>query len=186
MFLMRPVLFAVLLMLGGAEAEVRTELDWQSYPVQPEGAETLAQALDRSSPVRKRGLVYHATTQWQVQWRFWWQDSDRGCAIEGVQTEVSVQIQLPHWVAGADALHAEFEHYLSALTVHEQGHKDLAVVAGRSIDKALLELPPATDCATLERTANALGYQLLQRFRERENDYDRRTNHGQTQGAWLN
>ncbi|MFG1495557.1 DUF922 domain-containing protein [Saccharospirillum sp. HFRX-1] len=173
------------LMSTGAFADVQSELDWQHYPVRINEGETLAQALDRSSPIRSRGLVFHATTDWQVQWRFWWRRTSDGCVIERVRTEVEVQIQVPQLVAGTDAQQAEFADYLSALTQHEEGHQQLALAAGEAIDLALRQFPVADSCAALETDANALGQQLLQRFREREFDYDRRTNHGQTQGAWM-
>lgn len=178
-------LCALILLAAGALADVQNKLDWQHYPVRINEGETLTQALDRSSPIRQRGLVYHATTQWQVQWRFWWQDSSEGCVIERVHTEVEVQIQLPQLVAGTDAEQAEFADYLSALTRHEEGHQQLALAAGEAIDLALQRMPAANQCRALEADAKALGQQLLQRFREREYDYDRRTNHGQTQGAWM-
>lgn len=183
---MRGVGFLVLTLMSVAVlADVQSKLDWQHYPVRINQAETLAQALDRSSPIRSRGLVYHATTDWQVQWRFWWQNANEGCVIKRVRTEVSVQIQLPQLVAGTAAQQTEFADYLDALTLHEAGHQQLALDAAEAIDLALQQFPVAGSCAALETDANALGQQLLQRFREREYDYDRRTNHGQTQGAWM-
>jgi len=176
---------ALMLVATGALADVQNTLDWQHYPVRISEGETLAQALDRSSPIRQRGLVFHATTDWQVQWRFWWRDDSDGCVIEQVNTEVEVQIQLPELIAGTDAQRAEFADYLSALTEHEEGHQQLALAAGEAIDLALRRFPVAGTCDALETDANALGQQILQRFQEREFDYDRRTNHGQTQGAWM-
>ena len=178
-------LFLLALISLRALADVHRELDWQHYPVLLAEGETLAQALDRSSPIRSRGLVYHATTDWQVQWRFWWQNANDGCVIERVRTEVAVQIQLPELIAGTAAQETEFADYLDALTLHEEGHQQLALDAAEAIDLALQQLPAASHCTALEANANALGQQLLQRFREREYDYDRRTNHGQTQGAWM-
>ncbi|WP_146171201.1 DUF922 domain-containing Zn-dependent protease [Saccharospirillum sp. MSK14-1] len=166
-------------------AQVHTELDWQPYPVRLAEGETLAEALDRSSPIRQRALVYHATTDWQVQWRFWWQNSDHGCVIERVRTDVTVQIQLPELVDGTAAQQAEFSDYREALRVHEEGHQQFALEAGEAIDRALQQLPPASNCRALEVDANALGHHILERVREREFDYDRRTNHGETQGAWM-
>lgn len=174
-----------LLVTGAAVADVETEVHWQHYPVAIEPGESLAQALDRSSPIRQRGLVYHANTQWQLQWRFWWQRAEFGCAIERVRIDLEVQIQLPALVAGSDAAQPDFAGYLSALTEHERGHQQIALAAAEAVDSALRQLPVAKDCQRLEADANALAEQLLQDFREREYDYDRRTHHGQTQGAWI-
>lgn len=185
MFVRWVGLVVLLLLSTGTLADVQSELDWQRYPVRIKEGETLAQALDRSSPIRQRGLVYHATTDWQVQWRFWWRNASDGCVIERVRTEVEVQIQVPQLVAGTAAQQAEFADYLDALTQHEEGHQQLALAAGAAIDLGLRQFPVASSCGALETDANALGQQLLQRFREREYDYDRRTNHGQTQGAWM-
>ena len=40
-------------------------------------------------------------------------------------------------------------------------------------------------CAALEAEANAQAHRTLEEFRRRERDYDVRTTHGKTQGAWL-
>jgi hypothetical protein len=37
----------------------------------------------------------------------------------------------------------------------------------------------------LESTANGIGYQTLDEYKAIERQYDVSTNHGETQGAWL-
>lgn len=182
-----PALWFCLLALlaAPAVAELQTDLERRDYRVSLRQGESLAAALDRASPVRRRGLVYHGSTQWQVQWRFWWRQDASGCAIERVRTEVSVHMRLPRLSGANDQQRQRFELYLTALEAHEMGHYNLAVLAGKAVEQRLQALPAAADCAALETRANEAGHRLLEDFRAREADYDRRTNHGQSQGAWL-
>lgn len=185
MYLRRGWIIGLLMLAVCARAEVAVQLDQQHYPVSVSRGETLRHALDRSSPIEARGQVFYGRTQWQVQWRFWWRSTAQQCAIERTRVEVDVQMQLPFWRSGDADVRAEFDAFVAALEHHERGHQQLAVAAGRAIDDALLAMPPADHCARLETQANAMAQRLLDDYHAREYDYDFRTNHGETQGAWL-
>ncbi|WP_157954236.1 DUF922 domain-containing Zn-dependent protease [Saccharospirillum mangrovi] len=185
MFLRCGLVVVLLAWMMSARAEVSVQFEQQGYPVAVRTDETLRQALDRSSPIRQRGQVFYGQTLWQVHWQFWWQPTPQRCAIERTAIQVEVQMQLPEWTSGRADQRAEFDAFVAALERHERGHQQLAEAAGRAIDDALLAMPPADNCAQLEVQAKTLAQRVLDDYREREFDYDFRTNHGETQGAWL-
>jgi predicted secreted Zn-dependent protease len=75
--------------------------------------------------------------------------------------------------------------YSRALRDHEQGHYDIARRAASDIDQSLLAIPAMTDCKLLDTHANAKGHELLEKYNELSRQYDKDTQHGKTQGAWL-
>ena len=131
------------------------------------------------------GQQFHAYTKWHVDWKFWW-DRDHGaaCRITSVRTSLTALITLPKLVGGNSAQRLEFERYVLALKQHESGHYEIGKDAAHEIDREILSLS-ATDCSTLEKTANQKATRILERYKEKERTYDADTKHGKTQGAWL-
>jgi len=53
------------------------------------------------------------------------------------------------------------------------------------IEGEIFSMPEMETCAGLEAAANDLGTQTLSDYRTRERKYDVETDHGRSQGAWL-
>jgi len=167
-------------------AEVQQSLDYHDYPVKPSADESISEALYRSSPILEAGRVFHGYTRWRVEWRFWWRETaNRQCQIDRVSVEVQGDIQLPRLDGGTPAQRERFNRYRDALHQHELGHYGFGVRAGRDIENSLRNLPPEASCSELEKRANETGHDILRYYRELEDRYDRETEHGRTQGAWL-
>ena len=165
---------AFLLSAGGAHAAVEEENTQRPYVVRAQPGETLRAALHAATPISVEGQRFHGYTRWNVRWTFrWWREASGRCAITEVLTASQEQ-------------RAVFDRYVQALSHHEQGHVQIGRDAAQAIDQAIRQMPAASDCATLERDANALGHRLLQDHVAREKQYDQRTRHGATQGARLN
>lgn len=171
---------------GAAHAAVTEEHIQQPYPVRALPGETLRKALNAATPITVDGQRFHGYTRWNVRWTFrWWREPSGRCTITEVQTQLRTEVQLPQLRTATPAQHAVFDRYLPALSRHEQGHVQFGRDAAQAIDEGIARLPALEDCATLERTANALGHRLLREHTEREKAYDLRTSHGATQGARL-
>lgn len=78
-----------------------------------------------------------------------------------------------------------FRQYLAALRVHEEGHLAIGLEAAQAIDRAIAAMPEMPSCALLQGQANATAQRLLEAAKQKERDYDLRTGHGRSQGAWL-
>jgi len=168
-----------------ALAEVTESITEETYMADARNDNSLLAALNRASPIREGGRVFHGYTRWHIDWRYWWNASPSGCSITTVKTRVTVGMTLPALTHANDALTRRFDTYSRALRLHEQGHVSIAQKAARDIDAGIQRLPAMASCSQLEQAANRLGHARLEAARAEEQRYDRETGHGRTQGAWL-
>lgn len=180
-------MLAILLLLAGTNAPARAAetLDTEYYTAPIGRDESLLAALNRATPIRQGGQVFHGYTRWHVDWRFYWESDAGGCRIVRAETSLRGNIQLPRIAGGTPAQQTAFATYAAALREHELGHYRIGQQAAAAIRARLRGHPPQPDCATLERSANAAAHETLQEHVRREREYDARTGHGRTQGAWL-
>ena len=171
---------------ASAQAAVAEEHAERPYAVDAQPSDTLREALNAATPIRVGGQRFHGYTRWNVRWSFRWQSDTSGrCRITEVATRLRTEVQLPELRRATPQQRALFDPYLFALSRHEQGHVQFGREAARAIDQGIAQLPAERDCATLERQANALGHRLLREHAERDQQYDRDTRHGASQGARL-
>ena len=184
---MRYVLMLFLIALTNTvDAKVDTQLDYHYYTASADDDSTLLQILNNATPITQNNHRYHGYTKWYVKWRYRWHEQPNGrCKITSVNTSITGDIQLPK-LENANAEQQErFDRYIKALNEHELGHYNLGKEAGEKIDQYISELPEMPTCKILEKTANDFGYQTLDEYRAIEKQYDADTQHGKTQGAWL-
>lgn len=167
-------------------AEVHEQLRFKHYDALWQPSLTLLQMLDRATPIQRDGRRFHGYAAWELRWHFSWQPTADGrCRIGEVNTQLSAEITLPNLRGVPPAAAQPFENYLNALREHELGHFRIAQTAARRVDQGIRALPEMASCEALEQTANALGQRLSQQARQEELNYDRQTQFGRTQGAWL-
>ncbi|MDT9000780.1 DUF922 domain-containing protein [Paucibacter sp. APW11] len=182
----------LLLLLGSrpAEAALQSQIVEQPYPVPLQPGQRLLPALNAATPVREQGRIFHGRTRWHVRSGYRWQKetTDKGeqCRLAEVRVLLQAQIVLPE-LGGAPSAEqrADFDRYLAALRVHEQGHIAIVEAAAARIDEALQSLPPAPRCEELERQARRIRDLVLEQAGREGEDYDRQTGHGCSQGACL-
>lgn len=169
-----------------AAAEVLETYAQDSYRVAAPAGSSLKNSLNRATPIRQNGELFHAYTRWHIDWRFWWNRFDNGrCEITRTTTQLRLTVTLPELGDASTSLRDEFERYRERLQFHESGHVRLARETAQAIDRAIRDLPPQRNCSELEAAANAAAYRLLEAGNQRNRDYDRQTGHGRQQGAWL-
>jgi predicted secreted Zn-dependent protease len=110
-----------------------------------------------------------------------------GCRLKDVSVQVEVNIRLPRWTIKQGATkeaRAYWQKMIAGLTLHEKGHRDNAVGAGRELQRRLNGLE-GNDCKSLKREAERINERVMLRLRFREQLYDERTQHGIKQGSIL-
>ena len=173
-------------LVGVASAEVSQQLRYNYYSVMPRSGETLMSALSRSSDIRQGGNIFHGYTRWSVYWYYNTEETaNRHCRLDEVRVEIEGSITLPQLDGGTPSMRRRFNEYVAALHRHELGHFAFAQQAGEEIDRALQVTGEATGCRELKDQANDSAYRILNRYQQQEDAYDRETQHGRTQGAWL-
>ena len=170
-----------------ANADVIDKVVYSYYIVRAQPDQSIGNVLNKSSPFRHDGRVFHSQTKWDVNWHYhWFEKADGKCKMNQVSVEVNSKIILPTLVGASDEQQNRFNTYLKALQIHELGHVDFGKQAARDIDSGIIALPELANCKVLDAAANALGNQLLESYRQKEIQYDVETDHGRTQGASIN
>jgi predicted secreted Zn-dependent protease len=188
-FRARPtrLLIAVAAMMPGMSlAEVRDNLSYDYYSVNARPDRPLGAQLTEASPIREHGRKFHGHTKWNVRWRFDWdQFNDGFCRITGVSTTLQTVITLPKLTSASEQQSLRFDRYMQALREHELGHHRIGKEAAHAIDAALHEVRAARNCDALKSVAHAAARRTLDYFVDKNQQYDRETEHGRRQGASL-
>lgn len=159
-----------------------------TYNVHGTSIPELRAGLRRNGVRMNDGGTYDALTSWDVRWEY---DYDRvagNCSVDDFRAVVDVTIRYPRWVSDDNTpapLTDAWDAYLHGLIRHEQGHRDIAVAAADGLIRAATALTPASTCADLDRTVEALGRSFMDRLRLDQQAYDAETGHGAMQGAVL-
>lgn len=129
---------------------------------------------------------YDARTDWSVRWSYHHAVMGEGCRVDTPTARVEVTMIYPQWdppTATPQALVLEWQRYLAALQLHENGHRDNAIAAGRDVLRVLNGLPTYGSCQALDRAADAATQGVIRHHNQQDLDYDRLTDHGYSQGA---
>lgn len=177
--------WACLCLSCAAHAEVRSELEYQAYQVVAIRGKSLYQVLEAVSPIRENGHAYLGHTSRDTRWSLHWHDSGGTCRLDSIHVSLHVTITLPQLEGVDPDRQAEYSRFYSALRIHEDGHYRNALKMADDIERALEALPAMGNCRELEEAANAAGHRVIADTDRQDRDYDARTGHGRTQGAYL-
>ena len=160
---------------------------YRYYPITGTTMQALRSQMSQRGPIdRLSGKRYDANTDWTVTWQFRYHTNGNQCAIQSAGSKVAVTITLPQWKPPARverSLVTEWNRYLSALHIHEDGHKNNGIAAASDVVKTLRQLPPAATCQHLSATASNAAKRVIQHYNRKDGKYDAVTHHGFTQGA---
>ena len=183
---LRLFVLAALTGAAGARAEVHETLDTGHYEARARPGHSLALALNDASPFRPGNQVFHSATAWTLDWTVRPEATPDGrCRSAEVRIDLRGEMLLPRLLGGSQAQQDRFESYLSRLREHELGHFEIGREAARELEQSLYGLAPARTCDQLQSAARAQGARVLPKYEALGDAYDRQTQHGRTQGAWL-
>jgi predicted secreted Zn-dependent protease len=190
----KPALFGPLIVALGllwtvrVGAEPIVKIEYKYYSIYPKTKWDLNNELNQRSPIIFQGKRYRGYTQWLVRWQYQWWSTAQQCQITKVTTNLDVTYTLPRIPPnhGSDPeARRVFNRYLAALFKHEENHKNSGLYGARAIEKALLNLGPFPNCQSLQSKAESTAQQIIQRYRQRDLDYDRQTDHGRKEGIMI-
>jgi predicted secreted Zn-dependent protease len=188
---MRKNFLLLLLFLTGAgpaAAEPLSRVHASFYYVDGGSATVLVAQMDKNGPKAEDGKRYPSKTRWDVQWKYNHDQQGETCGVKDVAVAVGIAQNLPRWRGEdkpAGALAARWKKFAEAVKRHEDGHKEHGLKAAVEIETALQALKPASNCEDLDKAANAAGERIVEKYRKRDADYERSTDHGRRQGATL-
>lgn len=168
------------------KADVNESLEYKYYKANADSSRSLSSILNSATPIREDGKFFHGDAYWHIKWNFRWSEKpDGSCKISSVTTELTCNIQLPELIGATGEQRDQFKKYQSALRTHELGHCKIGKKAAAIIDSKILSLPEMSSCKDLGAAGNDIGYQAIKEYGEKVELYDAKTEHGKSQGAWL-
>ncbi len=166
-------------------AEPKVNETVNHYDFRTVNVNNLLSDLNNTSPVRQDGRIYHAHTDTYVKWYYWWGKTEYGCKLNNVETTVYITYTLPRLIEtnASRKVIDIWNLYYPALIRHEKGHGKITIDAAREIENKLIQMPESGDCDLLRQKADLKAEEILTHYRPRHQEYDKRTEHGKTEGA---
>ncbi len=124
---------------------------------------------------------FDGDTRWSVDWKFTLADTANGCLCSSFSTTAKIVTTLPRWTPPADVLPSvkeQWTRYFTNLAQHEFGHARIGIAAAAEVGKRISEVGAQPNCDQLKRTLNERAEKVVDDYRAREKEYDRRTSHG--------
>lgn len=161
----------------------------QYYTVYGYTADQVRAEMNQCSPSVAGSGDFNAFTSWWLNFKFVLStpDTNNFCTVQSAGVVVHVTSSYPQWSTSAYAaagLSTEWQTFISNLTTHENGHRDLATQYASQLYNGLLSYP-STDCSTASQSVTSYGNSQITALNQAETNYDSQTNHGATQGATL-
>lgn len=186
-FKLQAFIVALAFMVSGmVYAEPTTSTVFKYYDIFPASNAELNREMLKRSPIKKNGRTFKGHTHWKVNWHFKWQRRNGICRITKVNTTLSVTYTMPRIAEGyrvTQPVRRSFNSYFASLLKHEKNHMKSGLYAARDIEYALLNLGAFASCEQLDATANATGKRIIQQYNKRDREYDKKTDHGRTEGV---
>ena len=158
------------------------------YTISPRTAQDIARELNWRSPIHENGNTFHGHTDWNISWNYQVQQlPDGSCALTNIQTSIETKYTLPKLderITNQDII-SRFNRFDKALTKHEHNHGANGLKAVSEIDEALHTLTPQRNCRQLDQHANQIGHNIVRKYIAIDNEYDRSTQNGRTEGAYI-
>lgn len=185
----RPWLLAALWSLSTAlSAAPEVERENQFYGVTGIAPSEIRASLERSGPVGRNGRRFHASTRWNVEWGLRWIQSGPRCQLHRPQVSLKITLLMPRLEPAngrSETTLQQWQNYYQALYDHELEHADIALRAANELQAVLGDLQGWMACDRLEQRVNDRADEVLEKYVEMEQEFDRRTDHGARDGVVL-
>jgi predicted secreted Zn-dependent protease len=184
---MRKLSILVLLVVATNVCAQHVTCRTNYYSVTGSSLREIHQSFRQARPWR--GTAGHdGFTVWNVAWRFTTAHNGSVCRMTTFTTTTSVNITLPLWIAptnATDDLKAEWGRYITALGKHEYGHAQFALAAAGEMQKQVKAISQDATCDGLKQRITGVCESAVQKYKQMDDAYDQRTEHGIKEGARL-
>ena len=171
---------------GGGSLTVTVK--YAFYDIDGNSVAELRSLMKRKGVRWGNGNVYAALTTWDMHPQYDIKTDNGEYSLQSITTDLAIVYHLPRWASVTTApqqLGVLWNNYMFNLKEHESGHKDLAVKVASEINEKLASISSFKSRSELDKKAKQLIKADLDRLYELQNEYDRETRHGETQGVVL-
>jgi predicted secreted Zn-dependent protease len=188
---LRAALTIGLLALSGAtHAKPVVTFKIDHYEVTGNTVTEIQRSIGKRTPIRSGTKFYGGVTRWKLDTTYKAREmASGGCAVIEPVVYLDVQVLLPKLVPGPRITRpvlAEWDRFLGALRAHEQLHALNGLHTARTLEQRMTNLKTAFNCQKMRDMLTEASQALIKNINQRDIDMDRETNHGETQGAYLN
>lgn len=169
-----------------AQADSDNGLSTRYYDIAGTSAKQLRQEMNRKGPPDESGERFDANTKWWLKWNFWYEPGRMGCRFTRFELDNQSEIVMPRWRdanAASPLLRDRWNRYYQALLAHEMQHRTHGVEAEREIRQLAAGFRSASGCAAIGDEFNRKAQQIIEKYRQADREFDRRTHHGMNEGA---
>lgn len=187
-------LFALMLGIPGCGAcaeslrpDVRFQVEY--YPVTGRTMAEIQTSIGEQTPSKEGDYFYAGVTVWDLNSSFDLVSSSSGCSLSNGQVFLNTTIHLPQLNDSghlSDGVRAEWTRFSNALKTHEMLHAKNAYRAATTLLSKIHGLRTSVPCERARTIIQNGTDELIRRISEFDRDLDSQTQHGKTQGAFLN
>jgi predicted secreted Zn-dependent protease len=180
---MKQIAAAVALLCPGLAPAQIVQWTTNYYAVTGANFREIRQSIAASRPWQDS---FDGDTRWTISWRFTAAPNASGCSCSSYSTTTKITTTMPRWTPPADVVpevKERWTRYYTNLLQHETGHARLALAAAAEVRQRLSEIGVQPDCERLKNVIGERANRVVDDYRAREKEYDRRTDHGRTPAA---
>lgn len=169
-----------------ASSQLLSQLVWKTYDVYGTDYSSLIRSLAVNGP-KVNGSSFHGMARWNVSYKYETKAAAKQCKFSQFELKIAGEILMPSWRDESNApadLRQRWSRYYSALKAHEEGHVQHGNELALRVREHLLGLGNF-DCAASADLAQREFERIYNNVKDRDREYDQRTQHGATQGAVL-
>lgn len=157
-----------------------TKIIWNRYPVSGQDYASLVRSLSANGP---KG--FHGLSSWDISYQYTTVPAGNMCRFDTIRLTVKGEILMPKWTdeaAAPPSLRQRWQDYYAALQQHEEGHVQHGNELAALIQEKFLGYGDMA-CGQAKAIAQSEFDRLYNNLKNRDKEYDQRTQHGATQGA---
>ncbi|MGY8903921.1 MAG: DUF922 domain-containing protein [Burkholderiales bacterium] len=160
---------------SGPKGQIDFQVGLRTYPVNGPNLAAAYLSMRANGPGGFAGFA-----RWTVDYQYESKSTASGCAISSLKVNIKSDILMPNWIEEKSASTADqtaWRAMYTNLKRHEDGHVQHGREFGLLLKERLLGLG-TQDCAQLQSLAQTEYQRLADNLRKRDEEYDRRTDHG--------
>ncbi|WP_429380290.1 DUF922 domain-containing protein [Pseudomonas laurylsulfatiphila] len=159
------------------------------YPVSGHSIAEIRNSIGQNTPSKEGDVFYAGVTIWDLNSSFDMVGSPSGCTLTNSQVYLNTTIHLPQLADQSlvsDGVRSEWTRFSNALKTHEMMHAKNAYRAASTLLSKINNLSTSVQCDRARIIIQEGTDALIKRITEFDRDLDNETEHGRTQGAYLN
>lgn len=163
--LVLPALLFLLMSSGPSHADPAITKTYSYFSISGRTAEDLDSELARRGPqTGSAGFRHPGATEIKFGGDITYHESEGSCTVGDVNVTLKTKIILPRWKNRRRAetgLALIWDTLAADIKRHEERHAEIARQHARDLEKALLALPSARNCAILEREVGMVSRRII-------------------------